>query len=67
MPRSVFINKTVEAVETDFSVRSIEPNGLASLCNAKFCPTTRLLTRQELEAAAFASQVKSSLSLETTS
>ncbi|PON56795.1 Biotinyl protein ligase (BPL) and lipoyl protein ligase (LPL), catalytic domain containing protein [Trema orientale] len=67
MPRAVFIDKTVEVLETDFSVRSIEPNGLASLLNTEFCPSTRLLTRQELEAVAFASQVESSLSLETTS
>lgn len=66
MPRSEFIDKTVEALETEFSVRSIEPYGLASLLNTKFCPSTRLLTRQELEAATFDSHGESSLSLQTT-
>ena len=60
VPRSVFIDKTVEALETDFSVRSVEPNDLLSLLNTNFCPSTRLLTRKELDAAAFASQTESS-------
>ncbi|KAM6584606.1 hypothetical protein CsatB_011608 [Cannabis sativa] len=60
MPRSLFIDKTVEALETDFTVRSIEPNGLQALLNTNFCPSTRLLTKKELDVAAFASQIESS-------
>ncbi|XP_024019577.1 uncharacterized protein LOC21389922 isoform X2 [Morus notabilis] len=62
MPRSVFIDKTVEALGTEFSVRSVKSDGLASFLNTKFSPSTRLLTRQELEAAAFASPVEIALS-----
>ncbi|KAL5544499.1 hypothetical protein UlMin_008283 [Ulmus minor] len=55
MPRSMFIDRTIEALETDFSLRCIEPNGMASFLDEKFRHSTRLLTRQELEAANYAS------------
>ena len=60
MPRSVFIDKTVKALGTDFCVRSVESDGLAYFLDPKFIPTTRLLTTQELESLA-SSHVESSL------
>ncbi|XP_062028102.1 uncharacterized protein LOC133744017 isoform X1 [Rosa rugosa] len=60
MPRSVFIDKTVEAISTEFSVNSEETDPFGT--NSKFVPSTRLLTRQELEEVALASQPESPLS-----
>ncbi|KAF3449071.1 hypothetical protein FNV43_RR09795 [Rhamnella rubrinervis] len=53
MPREVFIDKTVEALETKFSLRTIEFEALE--LDAKFSPSTKLLLRHELETMAFAS------------
>ncbi|KAF3437658.1 hypothetical protein FNV43_RR20414 [Rhamnella rubrinervis] len=53
MPREVFIGKTVEALETQFSLRTIEFDALE--LDAKFSPSTKLLLRHELETMAFAS------------
>lgn len=55
MPIVVFIDKTVEALKTQFSLRTIEFEALESFLDTKFCPTTRLLLRHELETAAIAS------------
>lgn len=60
VPRSVFIQKTVEAISAEFSVESEHTDPFET--NSKFVPSTRLLTRQELEEAAVASQSASSLS-----
>lgn len=60
MPRSVFIDRTVEAVETQFFVRPVqleaamEETGL----NSKFVHSTKLLKEQELEAAGLESHFK---------
>ncbi|KAE8124018.1 hypothetical protein FH972_018930 [Carpinus fangiana] len=52
MPRSIFIDKTVDATKTEFSLRLRESEAIETPSNAKFCHSTRLLTMQELEAAA---------------
>lgn len=51
MPRSIFIDKTVDATKTEFSLRPTESEAIETPSNAKFCHSTRLLTMQELEAA----------------
>ncbi|XP_022738276.1 uncharacterized protein LOC111291007 [Durio zibethinus] len=56
MPRSTFINKTVEATGTQFSLRSIMSEEIESCSETEFYPSTRLLTDKELEAAAVAGQ-----------
>ncbi|KAF3448959.1 hypothetical protein FNV43_RR09680 [Rhamnella rubrinervis] len=53
MPREVFIDKTAEALETKFSLRTIEFEALE--LDAKFSPSTKLLLRHELDTMAFAS------------
>lgn len=62
LSRSIFINRTIEAAKTQFSIRSTESESIETTANTKFCPSTRLLTKQELEAAAFASPSVGSLS-----
>ena len=63
LSRSVFIDRTIEATKTHFSLRSTDLEAIETPANTKFCPSTRLLTMQELETAAkFASQSKVSLS-----
>lgn len=64
MSRSEFIGRTIEATKTDFSLRSAEAEAIETTAsvNTKFCPTTRLLTKHELEAAAVASPSLGSLS-----
>ena len=64
MSRSEFIGRTIEATKTDFSLRSAEAESIETTAsvNTKFCPTTRLLTKYELEAAAVASPSLGSLS-----
>lgn len=52
MSRSIFIDKTVEATNTEFSLTLTESEATETRSNAKFCHSTRLLTMQELEAAA---------------
>ncbi|XP_039056232.1 uncharacterized protein LOC120199098, partial [Hibiscus syriacus] len=56
MPRSTFIDKTVEAAATQFSLRSFEPEATESCLETEFHPSTRFLTNDELEAAAVAGQ-----------
>lgn len=60
MPRSVFINKTVEAIGTQFSVKSEQSDPIET--NSNFVPSTRLLTRQELEEVALGSRLERPLS-----
>ncbi|KAF3952490.1 hypothetical protein CMV_021958 [Castanea mollissima] len=63
LSRSVFIDRTIEAAKTHFSVRSTDLEAIETTANTKFCPSTKLLTMQELETVAkFASQSKVSLS-----
>ncbi|KAK9278393.1 hypothetical protein L1049_027958 [Liquidambar formosana] len=61
LPRSVFIDGTIKAVGSQFSVRSIPSEAIETPSKSEFAPSTRLLTNQELEAAASASQFKNSL------
>ncbi|XWS37338.1 hypothetical protein CRYUN_Cryun19dG0034200 [Craigia yunnanensis] len=56
MPRSTFINKTVEATGTQFSLRSFQLEEIETCSETEFCPSTRFLTNEELEAAAVAGQ-----------
>jgi hypothetical protein len=60
MPRSIFIDKTVEATKTEFSLRLAESEAIETPSNTKFCHSTSLLTLQELEAAAAAALAASS-------
>ncbi|KAH0975721.1 hypothetical protein GBA52_017620 [Prunus armeniaca] len=62
IPRSVFLDKTVDALGTQFSVRSEQLDAFEATSNTKFVPSTRLLTRKELEEAAFGSHAESTLS-----
>ncbi|ONI08698.1 hypothetical protein PRUPE_5G195000 [Prunus persica] len=62
IPRSVFLDKTVDALRTQFSVRSEQLDAFEATSNTKFVPSTRLLTRQELEEAAFGSHAETTLS-----
>ncbi|GAV70147.1 BPL_LplA_LipB domain-containing protein [Cephalotus follicularis] len=52
MTRSNFIERTVEATGFYFSVRSVDLEAIETPSNIKFCPSSRLLAKQELEAAA---------------
>ncbi|KAK6249988.1 hypothetical protein SCA6_003993 [Theobroma cacao] len=56
MPRSTFINKTVEATGTQFSLRSYPLEAIETGSETEFYPSTRFLTDEELEAAAAAGQ-----------
>jgi hypothetical protein len=60
MPRSIFIDKTVDATKTEFSLRLTESEATETPSNAKFCHSTRLLTMHELEEAAAAPALASS-------
>ncbi|GMH21934.1 hypothetical protein Nepgr_023777 [Nepenthes gracilis] len=53
MPRSAFIDGTIKAAGSHFSLRSIHLEEIESLASTKFTPSSRLLTRQELEVAAY--------------
>lgn len=55
--RSDFINKTIDATRSQFSVTSTEFDSVNSLTNSKFTPSSRLLTKQELETAAIKSSI----------
>ncbi|TXG57570.1 hypothetical protein EZV62_015399 [Acer yangbiense] len=57
LPRSVFIDKTVESIETYFSVNPTNMEAIDESQGAEFVHSTTLLTRQELEEAS-ASQPK---------
>ncbi|KAF8378694.1 hypothetical protein HHK36_030043 [Tetracentron sinense] len=50
LPRSAFIERTVKAVETHFSVRSMQLEAIGTFPDATFSHSTKLLTKQELEA-----------------
>ncbi|KAE8678512.1 transcription factor TCP15-like [Hibiscus syriacus] len=52
MPRSTFIDKTVEAAGTQFSLRSLELEAIETCLETEFRPSTRFLTSEELEVAA---------------
>ncbi|MBA0732225.1 hypothetical protein Gogos_016330, partial [Gossypium gossypioides] len=56
MPRSTFMDKTVEATETQFSLRPIQLEAIRTCSEAEFCPSSRFLTNEELDAAAVALQ-----------
>ncbi|XVF11905.1 hypothetical protein REPUB_Repub08aG0068300 [Reevesia pubescens] len=56
MPRSTFIDKTVEATGTQFSLRPFELEAIETCSRTEFYPSTRFLTDEELEAAAVAGQ-----------
>lgn len=62
MPRSVFVDRTIKAVETHFSVRPIELEAVETNLNPEFAHSTRLLTDEELVAATFESHFEKSLS-----
>ncbi|CAK9186077.1 unnamed protein product [Ilex paraguariensis] len=49
IPRSDFINKTVKAVENQFSVAPLELDIDSVIHNTEYVHTTRLLTKHELE------------------
>lgn len=51
MPRSIFIEKTVEKIETYFSVQPVNLEAICTSSEANFVRSTRLLTKQELEEA----------------
>nr|GMC54505.1 putative lipoate-protein ligase A isoform X1 [Ipomoea batatas]GMC55311.1 putative lipoate-protein ligase A isoform X1 [Ipomoea batatas] len=56
LSRSQFINRTIDAVNCHFSVRSMELEEAELLCDMKFSPSSRLLEMQELEEAVLESQ-----------
>lgn len=51
LPRTDFIEKTTEAIETYFSVKNVNLEATEEPCGAEFVPSTRLLSKQELEEA----------------
>ena len=51
MTRSVFIDKTLKAMENHFSVRPVEVDVDASVHDAGFVHSTRVLMKHELEEA----------------
>ncbi|KAJ0100016.1 hypothetical protein Patl1_21892 [Pistacia atlantica] len=51
MPRSVFIENTIESIETYFSVQPANLEAIDTSSEANFVHSTRLLTKQELEEA----------------
>lgn len=61
MPRHVFIDETIKAVETQFSVRSLELEAIEIPFDKQFPYSTRLLTVHELETAVSASQLENSI------
>lgn len=60
IPRSIFMEKTIEATKTDFSLSLTESEAMETPSNAKFCPSSRPLTVQELEAAVSSSSSEAS-------
>ncbi|KAK4803256.1 hypothetical protein SAY86_001459 [Trapa natans] len=58
LPRSTFINKTVEALGTHFSLESVVYEADKDPSAIKFMPTTRQLTREELEEALSATDLE---------
>lgn len=56
LSRSQFINRTIDAVNSHFSVRSMELEEAERLCDMEFSPSSRLLEKQELEEALLESQ-----------
>lgn len=60
LPRTLFIEKTLEALETHFSMQAIEKIGIPN--GAAFVPSTSLLTKQELEDALASSLQRVALS-----
>ncbi|KAL3528395.1 hypothetical protein ACH5RR_007717 [Cinchona calisaya] len=59
LPRSNFIDGTIHALGSHFSVKQMKIEAIESPLNTEFIPTSRLLTKQELEEAAFDLQLKS--------
>lgn len=51
MPRTDFINRTVDAIEDEFSIRTIELEEAQSSPNTEFVHSSKILTAQELEEA----------------
>lgn len=51
LPRSAFIEGTIKAAGTHFSLRSIPLDAIESCATANFAPSSKILTTQELEAA----------------
>ncbi|GLT43565.1 hypothetical protein SLA2020_175040 [Shorea laevis] len=49
MPRTIFIDKTVEAAGTEFSLRPIRLEGIETHYESEYRPSTSLLTEQELK------------------
>lgn len=52
MPRQVFIDKTTEAIETEFATSLKQLEECENSLTGNYNPTTRMLTEQELETAA---------------
>ncbi|KAL9684225.1 hypothetical protein QQ045_021660 [Rhodiola kirilowii] len=55
MPRSIFIDKTIDALNSHFILSSTPLGEAQSSTDPKFEPSTKLLTTQELETAAVSS------------
>lgn len=51
LPRSAFIDGTIKAAATHFSLRSIPLDEIDYVATSNFSPSSRILTRQELQAA----------------
>ncbi|KAL2230462.1 uncharacterized protein LOC105172155 isoform X2 [Sesamum indicum] len=56
IPRSNFIQRTIDAVGSHFVLRSADPEASQSPLSSKFEPSSRLLKREELEEAIFKSR-----------
>ncbi|XP_031377275.1 uncharacterized protein LOC116192774 isoform X2 [Punica granatum] len=61
LSRLTFIERTVNALGTHFSLKSVDSEANRDSSAVKFVPSTRLLTRQELEEAMSAADSKNSL------
>lgn len=62
LPRTIFIDETIKAVGSHFSVRPVQLDTIETPANVKFEPSTRLLINEELESVASTSQLEVSLS-----
>lgn len=51
LPRSEFIERTIKAIEAQFSVKSISLEAIDVPSASEFVHTTRLLTEQEIQEA----------------
>ena len=51
LPRSAFIEGTIKAAGTHFLLRFVSCDAIESSASANFTPSSRMLTKQELEAA----------------